>query len=72
MGQTDRRGLDDISIRWLDVCLQVKGWVKLIGQGWMTWVVGGCGYACRSRGGCGLVWASLGRYGHGWVEAGRS
>ena len=29
----------------------------------MTWVVGGCGYACRSRGGCGQVWADMGKGG---------
>ena len=30
-----------------------SGWVRLIGRGWVTWEVGGCGYACRSSGGCG-------------------
>ena len=29
----------------------------------MTWVVGRCGYLCRSRGGCGLVWVGVGRCG---------
>ena len=36
-----------------------SGWVRLIGRGWATWVVVGCGYACRSRGGCGQVWVGL-------------
>ena len=33
----------------------------------MTWVVGGCGYACRSRGGCGQVWADMGKGGQVWM-----
>ena len=49
-----------------------SGWVRLIGLGWVTWPVVGCGYACRSRGECGWVWASLGRYGQGWAKVGRS
>ena len=64
-----------------------KGGQILMGQtdraGWLTWEVGGCGYACRSRkeerkkerkerGGCGWVWASLGQYGQSWAKVGRS
>ena len=41
----------------------MPGCVRLIGQRWMTWVVGGCGYACRSRGKCGQVWADMGKGG---------
>ena len=44
-----------------------SGWVRLIGQGWVTWVVGGCGYACRSRGGCGQVWTYMGKVGQVWI-----
>ena len=44
-----------------------SGWVRLIGQGWVIWLVGGCGYAYRSRDGCGLVWASLSIYGQTWA-----
>ena len=42
-----------------------SGWVRLIGRGWMTWLVGRCGYACRSRVG-GQVWADIGKGGQRW------
>ena len=35
-------------------------WIRLIGSGWVIYVVGKCRYACRSRigfGGCGHVLA---------------
>ena len=40
-----------------------SGWVRLIRWGWVTWVMGVCGYACRSRGGCVQVWADMGKDG---------
>ena len=49
-----------------------SGWVRLIGQGWMIWLVSRCGYGCRSRGGCGWVWTTLGIYGQRWAKVGRS
>ena len=62
---------------WVWVCLgrYGQGWSKVgrsglvreIGWGWVTWIVGGCGYVCRSRGECEWVWASLGKYGQGWA-----
>ena len=48
------------------------GSIRLIGQGWVTLEVGGCGYTCRSRDGYRWVWESLGRYGQGWAKVGRS
>ena len=30
--------------------------IQTVRAGWVTWVVGGFGYACRSRVGCGWVW----------------
>ena len=38
-------------------------WVRLIGWGWVIWLVGECWYACRFRVGCGQVWAYMGK---GW------
>ena len=43
------------------------GWVRLIGQGWVIWVGGECGYTCRSRGGFGQVWADMGKGGQVWM-----
>ena len=37
-----------------------KGGQVWMGQtelaGWVIWLVGGCGYTCRSSGGCEWVW----------------
>ena len=44
-----------------------SGWVRLITRGWVTWLVGGCGYVCSSRGGCGQVWANMGKGGQVWM-----
>ena len=40
------------------------GWVKLIRRGWVTYLAGGCAYACRSRvvvDGYGLLLAYMGK-----------
>ena len=37
-----------------------SGWVRLIGLGLKICLVGGCGYACRSRGGGGWLWMGVG------------
>ena len=49
-----------------------SGWVRLIGQGWVIWLVGGFVYVYKSRDVCELVWARSGRYGQGWSKVGRS
>ena len=41
-----------------------SGRVKLIGRGWVIYLVGGCVYAYRSRVRCGWMWASLSIYRH--------
>ena len=40
---------------------------RLIGWGWVIWLVGGCGYACRSRDECGSVLAYMGKGGQVWM-----
>ena len=40
-----------------------SGWFRLIDHGWVTWIVGGCGYACRSMGWCGQIWARVSKSG---------
>ena len=42
-------GCGQIWARWAKVGR--SGWVRLIDRGWVTWIVGGCGYACRYRAG---------------------
>ena len=44
-----------------------SGWVRLIGREWVIWLIGGCGYASRSRGGHGQVWADMGKDGQVWM-----
>ena len=49
-----------------------SGWFRLVRQGIVTYLAGGCECACKSRVGCAWVWVSLDRYGQGWAGLDRS
>ena len=45
----------------------MSGYVRLLGQGLVSYIAGGCGFTYRYKNGCGRVWADMGKGGKRWA-----